>query len=358
MAPGQQTYLDLNLGSPAFAPSSWPAATQRTKSHKDWSNFLGLRDMHIDCENPCKAANSGHFELEATDLDVTVISKKKMSCRAVKKTAEAIAGGVNDHAMLSKMQLRQRYKAEANTHRNMLSREKSHGAVIHPEFRDFASFLRHVGPIPAKGATLDRVVNSDPEYGPNKVRWADKRTQNNNKSDTLLFHYSRTGDTYTVSRLSKLQKCHSSTIRKRLERGWTDDEIIEGNRATPLASSSNHSVGIRRRLPPVQAGPLLSASDITFERMAEEYRSYREETGEEAMMAPYEILKEELPEFACITPEGYERQFAKLWPLHRPHVIFQNLPISQQKLIEKIDPGYVRSRVAKEAENRLLKEQL
>jgi hypothetical protein len=133
----------------------------------------------------------------------------------------------------SATELRRRYPAEANSHRNMLQRAQTRNRVIHPEFREFRRFLAHVGPRPCKGATLDRIDNNDPEYGPGKVRWADKRTQNNNKGDTLLFHYSRTGETYTVSRLAKLQRVKPSTIRKRKERGWTDDQIIEGKTGIP-----------------------------------------------------------------------------------------------------------------------------
>ena len=40
------------------------------------------------------------------------------------------------------------------------------------------------------------ITNDDPEYAPGKVRWADKKTQNNNKSDTLTFHDPATGDHY------------------------------------------------------------------------------------------------------------------------------------------------------------------
>src|SRR5690242_7798856 len=90
---------------------------------------------------------------------------------------------------LSANALRKRWPREANSHRNMLQRGPTQGRVIHPAFRNFRDFLLHVGPKPSRGATLDRIDNTDPEYGPGKVRWADKRTQNSNKGDTLLFYY-------------------------------------------------------------------------------------------------------------------------------------------------------------------------
>jgi len=62
------------------------------------------------------------------------------------------------------------------------------------------------------------------------VRWADKRIQNNNKGDTLTFYSSATREVFTTSRLAKLQRVSPTTIRKRLERGWSDDEIITGRK--------------------------------------------------------------------------------------------------------------------------------
>ncbi|RWA80457.1 hypothetical protein [Mesorhizobium sp.] len=285
------------------------------------------------------------------------MSKKKMSCRAAKKIGKTIRPKVTtDCETLSKMQLRQRYKHEANTHRNMLTREKSHGAVIHPDFRDFASFLRHVGPIPALAATLDRIDNADPEYGPGKVRWADKRTQNNNKSDTLIFYYSRTGFTYTVSRLAKLRGVAPSTIRKRKERGWSDDEIIEGRRSAPTPQRSERAQPHGAPQPSPQTAPSRWARDISFQRMADRYKAMREDGDPEEVMATYEVLVEEFPEhFSSVTREQYERFFAKHWPEHRPHVIFANLPPAQQDLIRKIDPAYVAAVNAKEDVKRLLK---
>lgn len=282
-----------------------------------------------------------------------------MSCRTIEKTPHATTAGdyIADCESLSKMELRRRYRAEANTHRNMLSRQKSRGAVIHPEFREFASFLRHVGPVPAPRATLDRIENSDPEYGPGKVRWADKRTQNNNKSDTLVFYYSRTGDTYTTSRLAKLRNVSTSAIRKGKERGWTDDEIIEGKRAAPPSSPLHSSGYVQKHSPSLQQPRPLTADEIRFKRMADYYQSQREMYGEEPLPMSYEDMQEH-PEFASVTPEKYERKFARLWPEHRPHLNFDNASAAHQKLIAKIDPRYVLKIAATRAKSNLLRAEI
>ena len=135
---------------------------------------------------------------------------------------------------LTKTDLRRRYPREASSHRHMLEREKDLGRVIHPEFRKFSDFLRHVGPLPVGRATLDRINNTDREYGPGKVRWADKPTQNSNKGNTRSFHCSRTGADYSVRELAKLQGVSAAAIRKRAERDvWSHDQIIAGKRLPP-----------------------------------------------------------------------------------------------------------------------------
>jgi hypothetical protein len=313
--------------------------TKTTKAVQNEKFSQTTRQARTVQRSKQKPLNQGVFD-NSRDDRVTLVSKEKMSCRVDEKTLTAISFP-DQIAGLSKMDLRRRYSAEENTHRNMLSRQKTTGAVIHPDFRTFASFISIVGPMPARGATLDRIDNTDPEYGPGKVRWADKRTQNNNKSDTHIFHYSRTGDTYTVSRLAKLQHVVPSTIRKRLERGWSDDEIIEGKHSTPSPLHHHASVAVapKKRTSPASAK---SAKEIAFERNAEYYRWYREKYGAEAIQAPLEVVNEVFGPDIVITPEQYERKFRSDWPEDRPHVIFSNLPVSQQELIAKIDPEYVR----------------
>jgi hypothetical protein len=240
-------------------------------------------------------------------------------------------------------ELRRRYRAEANTHRNMHHRAKTQGRKVHPAFKVFSDFLTHVGPRPCPGATLDRIDNSDLEYAPGKVRWADKRTQNSNKGDSLLFYYSRTGDTYTASRLAKLRKVSPGAIRKRKQRGWTDDEIVERKRhgAQVNADSSPPSSAPREKRPPItskRAPGLLLCRDVIWERNARYAAWCRETEGQECCLADFDFLRETAAEFGIqLRPEVYEKRFAKWWAEWQPHVIRENLPEWAQNLIAKIE---------------------
>lgn len=296
--------------------------------------------------------------------DVALISKSHHTCPTVEKMQDA--GFEHDLQHLTKMQLRKKYTAEANSHRNMLTRSKRRGNKVHPAFREFRNFLRLVGPMPVSGATLDRIDNNDPEYAPGKVRWADRHTQNNNKGDTLTFYDRQTGEVFTASRLAKLQGVDASTIRQRRARGWSDAEIIAGARLASFALKRDecpppplpHTISRRPETEtrvPMQSRPI---QDIEFERMAS-YFAYCREHGEEPLLAPHYVINEDLP-FGTkpVTEEEWLARFTKFWPEYRPHLIFERADPYHQRAIELIDPEYVKCERAKIARREELKAQL
>lgn len=72
--------------------------------------------------------------------------------------------------------------------------------------------------------TIDR-VNTDGDYCEENCRWVGYTEQNNNKSDNLLLRYNN--DRITVKEMSKLTGLNESTIRSRLNLGWSVEKIIE-----------------------------------------------------------------------------------------------------------------------------------
>jgi hypothetical protein len=184
--------------------------------------FLNPHDSVV---TPVKSQNayiSLGMSAGPTGADVTLVSttpsyeEKMRSCRA-------------DCTTLRKTALRRKYSFEAIAHRNMLVRSKSQ---VNTRFRKFADFLFEVGPKPFPKATLDRIYNSDPEYAPGKVRWADAHTQSNNRSTSRLFD-DPDGNQYTVAQLAKRQNVSPNAIHQRLRRGWSYPQIVEGDRSLP-----------------------------------------------------------------------------------------------------------------------------
>lgn len=248
---------------------------------------------------------------------------------------------VIDCKTLSATRLRKKYAAEANSHRNMLQRAPGRGNVIHPDFLKFSSFLAHVGPMPCRGASLDRINNNDLEYAPDKVRWADRRTQNSNKGDTLLFQNSRTNKSYTVSHLARLQKISPSTVRKRLHRGWTDDEIIEGERGGASGRLALHPQSFVRHHCSIRSQPAAhekTCREIAWERRVRHAEWHRVHEGEEYCLADPETLNEVATEVGLrFSREVYQRKFAKWWAEWKPHLRKNRLPLWAQGWIAEIE---------------------
>jgi hypothetical protein len=315
--------------------------------------------------NPAKPMAWGCSDLASVNL----ISKAKKSGSATEKTSLHEPNCAGDDVAFIKsspaMALRRRYKAEANAHKNMLSR-RAQGAIVHPDLHDFRSFLLLIRPMPGKGMTLDRINNNDPEYGPGKVRWADRHTQNNNKSDTLTFYYSRTGDVYTTSRLAKLQHVSAGAIRKRRRDGWTDDEIVEGKRSVsqprnqtatgtiaPPSPASRFPIGLytprQLALLARSEAQLSSAADIQFHRDAHYRQWCRENQGEESMLPTYEEFHQIFEAHAAgITREVHKRGFLRHWKDFRPHVVYRDLKPYQKAMLAEYDPEWTAAQEAKE----------
>lgn len=139
---------------------------------------------------------------------------------------------------MQKTALNKKYRSTYNCWRNMKGRRATQGAKIDPAFEEFVDFLECMGPRPGKAFTVDRLDPTDPEYGPGKVRWADKKTQAVNKTNTIMLT-DETGKELPLVEWAKLKGQKPNTMRKRLKVGWTDTEVIAGVRL-PTNSGNNY----------------------------------------------------------------------------------------------------------------------
>lgn len=92
-----------------------------------------------------------------------------------------------------------------------------------------------------KELTIDRIdVNKG--YSPDNCRWVPLEWQNNNKQSSWKIKYQ--GDTKTVGEWEHFFGVHREYIRKRLNHGWTFDEIVE-NIKNPTTLNKNNKSGIK-----------------------------------------------------------------------------------------------------------------
>lgn len=296
------------------------------------------------------AGKTGHLQGDAgvpSGNAVPVISKHQSDGFAAKQIPDdpTWTALLDDLGTLSTMALRTKYAGEANTHRNMLQRVKTYGAVVHPAFRSFPDFLRLVGPKPTSRATLDRIDNHDPEYAPGKVRWADKSTQNRNKGDSLIFTCPNTGRSYTATQLAAKQGVSPTAIRKRRRQGWTDGEIITGERASTVGVAA-----IEPKAAPIRpCAPPLTLAQRLFKERQEYCEFIRQTEGHEYFICtPAELQAEVADDFPAIRSEEWLRscedhflhkKLPQWWKQYGPHVRFRALQPHQQAWVLRIDPS-------------------
>lgn len=140
----------------------------------------------------------------------------------------------SDVKNLKPKQLNEKYPKTYNSWRAMKQRRNTHGAIIHKDFEKFDSFLLVMGDKPSDEHTLDRINNDDKEYSPEKVRWATKKQQSNNKSDNVLL-INVEGIVHTLAEWAYKTEQNPNTLRQRRARGWNDTEVISGIRDRGVA---------------------------------------------------------------------------------------------------------------------------
>jgi hypothetical protein len=110
----------------------------------------------------------------------------------------------------------------------MLRRSKDGAFLVDPRWLKFAHFLQDMGPVPQPGWTLDRVDSNRREYGPGLCRWADKRTQSENRTNTKWVTFE--GRSVTAAEFARLAGKPASTVYSAIAAGRTPAEILHGRR--------------------------------------------------------------------------------------------------------------------------------
>jgi hypothetical protein len=129
--------------------------------------------------------------------------------------------------------LHEKYPQEYSCWKNMKSRAKKRGDVVGPEFERFEEFLQIMGPAPSPSHSIDQFPREARTYSAKTSRWADKLEQANNRRNTRRVQVN--GVDVPLAELARQTGQNYSTLRKRVARGFSDEEVVSG-RSLPTSS--------------------------------------------------------------------------------------------------------------------------
>lgn len=97
------------------------------------------------------------------------------------------------------------------------------GITVCDRWRTFENFLADMGPIPSPEYQIDRIDNQG-DYSPENCRWADRRTQMNNKGCTCWIEWR--GERKPLTNWADVTGIPACEIHRRLKRGWSVDRAL------------------------------------------------------------------------------------------------------------------------------------
>lgn len=99
------------------------------------------------------------------------------------------------------------------------------GIEVCDRWQDFVKFWIDVGPRPSKEHSLDR-INNDGNYEPGNVRWATRKQQMNNQTNTRRVCWM--GIDRPITEWSEILGVNYGTLSGRYRKNWTAEEILFG----------------------------------------------------------------------------------------------------------------------------------
>ena len=96
------------------------------------------------------------------------------------------------------------------------------GITYDPRWEKFDNFLADMGERP-DGMTLDR-IDGDGNYCKENCRWADKLTQDNNRSSCRWLELN--GERHSLTAWSRKLGISRDTLKARIRYGWSDERVL------------------------------------------------------------------------------------------------------------------------------------
>lgn len=123
------------------------------------------------------------------------------------------------------------------------------GIVVCERWHSFENFLADMGPRPSSKHQLDRYPNNDGNYEKTNCRWATRKQNSRNRSNTRRVTIE--GVSVCVAERAEMLQIKPGTIESRLRRGWPLERVLD-----PLlkngAPRSSRKLGAPLELPTVK----------------------------------------------------------------------------------------------------------
>lgn len=185
----------------------------------------GEKHVHVYAQCEC-----GHVDVVRLDRLRRGVAVSCYACRPPTRVTHA-ASDTPEHQSWTAM--RQRC---LNPRNPAYPRYGGRGVAICPEWDDFATFLRDMGPRPSPEHSIDRYPDGTGNYEPTNCRWATDYEQSNNRSinhSILAF-----GREQNLSQWALESPVDAETIRHRIAQGWHPEQAI----ATPANAELFHFI--------------------------------------------------------------------------------------------------------------------
>jgi hypothetical protein len=107
------------------------------------------------------------------------------------------------------------------------------GITVAPEWLNFETFFRDMGPKPSPSHSLDR-IDANGDYCAGNCRWATTAQQMRNKRNTVLVTYN--GQRMPLIAAAELAGIKPATVHARRRNGWPDNRLLEPVAPWPRAA--------------------------------------------------------------------------------------------------------------------------
>jgi len=159
---------------------------------------------------------------KVSEPKVVAFEVKKAPQTEKPSVSESGQNYIHDCNTLSPSKLAKKYLLTHTSWRATKHRAKKLGIAFDSKLEDFANFIRLLGPRPSAKHTLDRIDHAG-AYAVENTRWADKKTQSQNRSNTIRISYR--GKTFSAHEFAQELGVSVDAVYRGVREGRSAEEI-------------------------------------------------------------------------------------------------------------------------------------